>query len=161
MKHLQSILTQDNRATSHPIFLVFGWQKIYTNPEYDDESIAWVEYETGEHLEMDNETYLALCEKYEESFGKNEKPQCPVLDRDFDPNSWEKFTFALVEKFETCCFTEEAAKDYIKCNGHNIWGREYKEPIIYVASGWRNQEWQDVRQMLIDKAMAEYNNVSA
>lgn len=41
-------------------------------------------------------------------------------------------------------FTEAGAKSYLECNGHNL-----KEPRIYVESGWRNEEWQAVRNFLI------------
>lgn len=41
------------------------------------------------------------------------------------------------------CFTEAGAGQYIWIDGHNL-----LKPEIYVASGYRNQEWIDVREFL-------------
>jgi hypothetical protein len=40
-------------------------------------------------------------------------------------------------------FTMKAAEEYIRENKHNM-----KEPRVYVASGYRNKEWQAIREFL-------------
>lgn len=42
------------------------------------------------------------------------------------------------------CFTEEGANRYIRMDGHNL-----REPRVYVASGYRNLEWQLIRTFFI------------
>lgn len=47
------------------------------------------------------------------------------------------------ELFVTCCFTAKGCEDYIAANGHNL-----KKPRIYVESGYRNREWEIMREFL-------------
>lgn len=160
--HLQSILTQDNRITSEPLFVVEGWERIFVE---EGEYITYVESNSGDYCELSEEEYNELTDKWElatsfSSKNSNEIPEDPILGGDFDPDNWEKREYILRPVFQTACFTEKAAQDYIDCNGHNIIGREYRKPRIYVHSGWRNKEWQQIREYLIDKAMVEGNNVS-
>lgn len=43
-------------------------------------------------------------------------------------------------------FTEVAARAYIRANQHNL-----RECRVYVASGYRNQEWAMVRELLLGR----------
>jgi hypothetical protein len=49
-----------------------------------------------------------------------------------------------VWEFVTACFTEKGCNDYLSVNGHNL-----AETRIFVHSGFRNREWQNVREHLI------------
>lgn len=163
INNLQSILTQDNRMTSDPIFLVEGWERIFVE---EGEFETYVENNSGDYCELSKSQYDELSKRWElaTSFNTkkdNEIPEDPILGGDFDPDNYERREYILRPVFQTACFTEKAAQDYIDCNGHNIFGREYKEPRIYVASGWRNKEWQQIRELLIDKARIESQDVTA
>lgn len=46
-------------------------------------------------------------------------------------------------KFVTACFTEIGCQRYIAANGHNL-----NKPRVYVASGYRNEEWEIMREHL-------------
>jgi hypothetical protein len=47
-------------------------------------------------------------------------------------------------EFVTACFTEEGCKEYLRQDGHNLRG----EVEIFVAGGYRNDEWEAVREHL-------------
>lgn len=121
------INTQDNRMTSHPIFLV--QQKVRTtgfDPGYsDNDQLCWI----GDDGEVDEETSKKLFETYEKGGSISELYTLTGF-----VDTWE---------FVTCCFTKAGAEEYIRVNGHNL-----TEPRIYVASGWRNEEWIAVRYFL-------------
>lgn len=121
------INTQDNRMTSHPLFLV--QQKVRTtgfDPDYaDDNQLCWI----GDDGEVDEETSKELFETYEKG--------------GFISNSYTLTGFVDSWEFVTCCFTNSGAEAYIKANGHNL-----NEPRIYVASGYGNSDWITVRDFL-------------
>jgi hypothetical protein len=118
------IKTQDNRMTSEPIFLVQEKKRIYCDSGDVDEN-CWMN--DGEEVLED--VSKELFEIYQEG-GR--------ISPDF-----ELVGYYDVWEFVTCCFTNAGAEEYIRVNGHNL-----NEPRIYVASGWRNQEWIDVRNFL-------------
>ena len=45
--------------------------------------------------------------------------------------------------FVTACLTEQGCKDYLAVDGHNL-----TNPRIYGPGGFRNQEWQNLRDFL-------------
>lgn len=163
MKHLQSILTQDNQCTRDPFWLVFGHKKIFVDPQYaEEEESVYLESETGEQLEMSHELYGDLEEKWYDAMAdkKMERPFDPILDRHFHPDDWERHAYIWVQEYNQAFFTEAAAKEYIEENSHRIPGvSDGKDASIYVDSLYRNKEMIDVRQMLIDKAQVECHNV--
>ena len=57
---------------------------------------------------------------------------------------WCRVDYRIRWEFVTACFTEAGCQEFIRANGHNL-----REPRIYAYSGWRNQEWQDVREHLL------------
>ena len=69
----------------------------------------------------------------------------PVEDGDnVDPEKHEQVGYLDIYEFVTACFTEQGCLDYIAANRHNL-----NNPVIYVASGYRNQEWEEVRDFLL------------
>lgn len=124
------ILDEDNRATGHPIYLVEQRERIYGLTADYTETFVWVDGE-GE-VEDD------LAESLEA--GHRAGASAP---RDF-----RRVGYRDIWVFATACFTEEAANEYIRANGHNL-----RSPRIYVASAFRNREWQDVRAFA--KALAK------
>jgi hypothetical protein len=120
--------SQDNRATAHPIFVVQQKRRITgLDPKWGGD-VVWInEYESEE---CGAEESAALEQAWDEGFGE-------------EPDGRTRTSFIDVWEFVTCCFTEQAAANYIKENAHNL-----NEPRIYVESAHRNQEWIAVRHHL-------------
>lgn len=49
-----------------------------------------------------------------------------------------------LKRFATACFTREGCLRFLAADGHN-----HRSPHIYVESGHRNWEWQELRQFLM------------
>jgi hypothetical protein len=157
IKHLHTILTQDNHCTAEPCFLVFGHKKIFIDPDFAEHGEAvYVESETGDYLEMSEEEYERLEEEYLTPDEYKIPTHDPVLDTEFNPDNWERRAYFWGKEFNQVFFTEAAAKEYIEVNSHRIPGsRDGQKPIVYVESFYRNPEMIAVRKMLIDKAERE------
>ena len=130
----QRLLTQDNQITSDPIFLVqqlhrqlgldIRYCDVRTWLNSDSEE---VDRETAERLNAAvNSTELSYPEK------------CEVTD------GYEEIGYVDTWEYVTTCFTNAAAEEYIEANAHNL-----KKPRVYVASGYRNHEWNAVRKHLM------------
>lgn len=122
----RNILNQDNRMTSNPIFVVQQKRIIYGLDDGDE--AIWVDDDFDEVL---GEERIELETRY----GNGD-----IGERHGD------YTRVYVQVFwdhVTSCFTEQGAKDYIAANGYNL-----KEPRIYVETGYRNEEWQIIREFL-------------
>jgi len=127
------IKTQDNRITDQPIFIV---QQKHREWGYDSaycDDYKWLETESGDYCEADEEIIEELEIKENELF-ESTKP-------------YEKHYYKDHWKFVTSCFTEQGCKDYIESNGHNL-----REPRIYAEGSYRNEEFRAVRNMLIEQA---------
>lgn len=129
LEHLrENLRTQDNRLTAWPVFCVQQKRRLYgMDPEYafDESGIVWVF--DGE--EVDEEERCKLEANYDAT-GE-------------EPDGYTRTGFQDIWEFVTCCFTEQGAKDYLECNGHNL-----KGPRIFVESAYRNEEWQRVAKLL-------------
>jgi hypothetical protein len=114
--------SQDNRCTSHPMFVVRQVRRIYGI------DINW-----GGCDGPDDETAEKLNKMWEN-------------EEEFDERlSYERTGYTDIFEFVTCCFTNDAAEAYIADNKHNL-----NKPHVYVASGYRNQEWIDMRAALME-----------
>jgi len=132
-KTRQNIITQDNACTSHPMFIVQQKRRIYGfEPGHgtNEDDVVWLD--DDDHFEPDEYKQLALDAAYEAT-GE-------------EPEGYTKTGYTDIWEFCTACFTMEGCEDYLAANGHNL-----HEPRIYVESGYRNQEWQRVRALLLGK----------
>ncbi len=120
---------QDNRATAHPIFLVEQRRRIFGIVDGYTEAFAWL-HDEDERRAVESSLAASL-----------EAGHCAGLDA---PDGFIRLGYVDIWEFATCCFTEKGAEDYIRLNGHNL-----KEPRTYVASAYRNSEWQAVRAFLL------------
>ena len=120
--------TQDNRITEIPLFVV--QQKVRDYGYSDDyaEGHIWVDKESAE--EEDDEATIAKLDKAD-------------IEWD-DIDTHRKVGYKDRWEFVTACFTEQGCKDHIKINGHNL-----GEHRIFAASGFRNLEWQLMREFLM------------
>lgn len=121
------IRTQDNRATSDPLFIVQQKKRIYGLDSDRCEEYEWIDEYDHEHVADDIE-----------------RAGCDALERDGKrPEGWQKVYYVDQWEFVTACFTEQGCKDYIAANGHNL-----NEPRIYAASMYRNREMIAIRETL-------------
>jgi len=63
---------------------------------------------------------------------------------DENDDSGQKLGIIEIWEFVTTFFTEDACQQYIKDNKHNL-----KEPRMFVDSGYRNAEWQLIRDLIL------------
>ena len=163
INNLQSILTQDHLSTSDPVFCVYSKQEVYVDGEGEYDKIVYI-FDNGysEHCELDCEAYQELESAYNEATNYrsmsfdgdgeqiiSEMPKDPFDDeRDFDPDDWEPRYIKYVNKFEQAFFIRENAQNFLDGQRHNLGEKAF----IFVESAWRNPEWQQIRELLIDKA---------
>jgi len=132
------IKTQDNRITANPIFVV---EKLVRDWGYDSayrDEYKWLDHE-NEGCEADEIETAELDELYKLGEGKG---------------SWEKCYYGDRWEFVTACFTEQGCKDYLNLNGHNL-----GKTRIYAHGSYRNNEWQTVRNALINQNEFKDTNV--
>jgi len=127
----ENIRTQDNRITSDPLFCVFQKREIVVDEDYDCDRIVWVDEDGREATERQRIRLELLHQNFREP-----------------PEKWRRVAVKDIDDFVTCCFTEQGCKDYLACNGHNL-----RQPFIYVTSGFRNDEYQAVRNWLAGIAL--------
>ncbi len=132
-----AMLTQDNRCTAYPIFLVQqGWREYGYDPEYATPTV-WID----------------TCNNREEANKEEAKKLCDMVENGENIDGWVLTGYVDRWEFVTACFTEKGAQDFIKINGHNL-----GESRIYVDSLWRNEEMKLIRRHLISAAKEETTN---
>lgn len=129
----ENLRTQDNRITSDPMFCVFQKREVVADEDYDHDRIVWVDEDGKEATELQATRLELLHDNCREA-----------------PATWRRIAVKEIDDFVTCCFTEQGCKDYLACNGHNL-----RLPFIYVKSGFRNSEYQTVRNWLMTNGTVE------
>lgn len=172
INNLESILTQNHLSTEAPIYTVYSKQEIVVDGDYDYDYAVYIRSNRiSEHDELDCETYQELESAYNnatdyriirvDSEGEQVEylfPDDPFDDEEkFDPDEWEQKFIKLVDRFEQAFFVRENAENFLASQSHNLGDGAF----IYVESAWRNPEWQQIRKMLVDKALIENHNVTA
>ncbi len=125
----RTIATQDNLATKLPMFIVQTKRRISGIDEGFTEEFHWVDGD-GERV-VDEELASALEVEHLDDL--------PARD------GYDRVGYVDVWEFVTACFTRAGAENYIAANGHNL-----IEPRIYVETGFRNREWETVRDHLLN-----------
>lgn len=126
------IAAEDNRATSDPIFVVQQRRRVYgMDPQWieagaEGQGIEWI-HDDEPDARADAETAARLEAAYDSDGEDNREGYRRVAFLDH----WE-----WVQPF----FTEAGANAYLAANRHNL-----KDPRVYVASAYRNREWQGAR----------------
>jgi hypothetical protein len=129
----ENLRNQDNRFTSDPMFCVFQKREIVVDEDYDCDRIVWVDEDGREATERQRMRLELLHQNFREP-----------------PEKWRRVAVKDIDDFVTCCFTEQGCKDYLACNGHNL-----RLPFIYVKSGFRNAEYQTLRNWLMSIGTVE------
>lgn len=129
---------QDNRCTAEPIYEI---RKIRNIPWVDpDTADGWVWLDEGDNLVTTPELISAL-DKHVETDG---------FDREIQVGD-TVYTRCYCRHLEVTIddgavfFTEAAANDYIRRNQK----RHSEKLYVYVDSGHRNPEWQEIRNFLL------------
>lgn len=124
----QQLLTQDNRCTADPFFVVFSKRLIVVDEDYDHDLIVWCREDDSEveATESQHRRLEALHRGYRK------------------PEGWRRLAIKEIDQFETACFTEQGCKDYLAVNGHNL-----RKPFTYAHSLFRNREMLELRKMLM------------
>jgi len=126
------LLTQDNRITADPIFAVQQRKRIYGfDSDYSDYYV-WINHSDEE---ADEETAKELDDLSDWEYS----------DKAAEEN-WTKLYYQDHWEFVTACFTEQACKDYIARNAHNLGPTR-----IYVYSAYKNEEWRLIRSVLMEE----------
>jgi len=133
---------QDNRCTAEPIYEI---RKIKEIPWVEaDTAEGWVWLDEGDNLVTTPELIAAL-DKHVETDG---------FDRDTEVDDEENETTYIRCYYRSMevtiddgavFFTEDAADDYIRRNQK----RHSEKLYVYVDSGHRNPEWQEIRNFLL------------
>lgn len=169
INNLQSILTQDHLATEAPVYTVYSKQYIVVDGDYSYDKTVYIREKRGEYEELDYETFDELETAYYAAKtyrttcidGKGNEIDEPMPkdpydeEKDFDPGEWEQKFLKSVDIFEGAFFIRKNAEDFIESQSHHL-----TDPYIYVESAWRNPEWQQIRELLVDKARIESESVS-
>lgn len=123
--------TQDNRATAAPIFIVQQKRAYVVDEAYNDSRTVWLQDRLGDRSEVSPLRALRLERLFQGRY-------CEV------PEGYERLALMDIWEFVTACLTEEGCNDYLRLNGHNL-----KEPRVYAAGSYRNNEYRAVRDWLI------------
>lgn len=129
---INNLLTQDNRCTDQPMFIVEQERVIGPFLEGYGDFTEWYNIEIDEyansHMERRLDQRIEAGAWPEESY-----------------KGWRRYEMKKQWEFVTACFTEQGCKDYLERNGHNL-----GKTRIYAVGSTRNVEFQQVRKMLID-----------
>ena len=137
MRH--QLLTQDNRCTWHPIFLVEREVWIYGLDTGYTDDVAWIH----DGAAVDDEVSAKLEQAY-----WDDEDTCKI-DDDLEINldDCERVGVYKYWEFMQPFFTHEAAQAFIDCHGEKYDG----ELRIMVDSAYRNPEWQFIRKMFMEE----------
>ena len=123
----KQIAEQDNRCTDRPIFLV---QQKVTDSGYDENYVDDVMWIGDGGAVADAEEKDRLETAYEQTGDI--------------PDGWTRTGYRDRWEFVTACFTEQACKDHIAANGHNL-----REPRIYADHSCRNFEFRELWDLMV------------
>lgn len=119
---------QDNRATSHPIYIVQQRRRIYgLDTRWVDDQVWLLD---GEEVSEDHPDLPKVKEQYAWN------GTCP--------DAWDLTGYQDIWEFVQPFFSEKGAQEYIEANKHNL-----TDPRIYVDSAYRNKEWQAIREVFL------------
>jgi hypothetical protein len=137
---INNINEQDNRATASPYyFTIETKEKCPTDPDYNCDGSAWI---------LDGESYTCkeardyVLEKYDVEVWPYTLPKEHFeFNYEFilEEEGFNHWHYQEIEKYDNFFFTEKAANQHLKINGHN-----YESPKTYVKHAYRNSEIEDL-----------------
>lgn len=132
---------QDNVCTSHPVFLVQTKKRTYgMDPKWmRDEEVVWLHHDHFEASAAEAALLDQMSDADQKEMAELKKlPNAPSFD------DWELTGYIDTWEYETACFTQAGADEYIRRHRHNL-----GEARVYVGSEHRNDEWQLIRKFLL------------
>lgn len=123
----ETLRTQNNCATSFPIFTVQQRRRIYGMDDVYVDDIVWLH--SDESVEVDTDKAKELEAIYQDGYQQ--------------PEGYRRVAYVDTWTFVTACLTRAGAERYIERQRHNL-----TDPRVYVESGYRNQEWIDLLAVL-------------
>lgn len=151
------------------MFCVCSKQEVVVDPDYSYDKCFYVKQTSDDYPQISVEEFEKLRSAYNEAYDYRrtvvdsrgneivyDPPEDPCSDGDFDPDDWTLVYVKLVDKFEQAFFIRQNAENFIESQSHQL-----NNPYIYVESAYRNPEWQQIRELLIDKARIEGQDVTA
>ncbi len=124
----EQIRTQDNACTDKPMFVVQSRKRSYGLDDAYSDSHVWITADECEEV-TDEDEIEKLDLQYEET--------------GVEPDNYIRTMFMDIWEHKTTCLTRKGAEDYIEEMSHHM-----TDPRIYVESGYRNREWEVVRDFL-------------
>jgi len=138
----ETLLSQDNRATQHPIYLVFEVTDVVIDDDYSP-SVGGHDIETRYIYTDPENTDSGTIELDDvDDYIKDQKEN---YDEIIDIDSLTKLRVAEIPNFVNAHLTDEGAKLYIKQNKHNL-----NKPYTYVNSFYRCHDMIDLREFLLE-----------
>ncbi len=169
INNLQSILTQDHLCTESPIYLVYSKLPVCVDRDFDYDDIVYIKDNDDDYPELSFEEFKELERAYGDATDYRRvevdcegnqvdypMPEDPCSGGEFNPDEWKERFVKYIDKFEQAFFIRKNAEDFIESQSHRL-----NNPRIYVESAYRNPEWQQIRELLIDKARIESEDVTA
>lgn len=138
LKELADALnSQDNRATSDPIFVVEQKRRTWGMESGYSDDYAWVDIQSG-----DFEAIEPGDPAREDAPSWDEAEEAYHGGDDMGPyrKVYYEEHWAFVQPF----FTEKGAQAFINNQSHNL-----GKTRIYVHSAYHNREWKEIRAMLM------------
>ena len=134
----KELKTQDNRITADPIFCVYQKKFVYV-PEGCGNHIDW--FFDG-HIQT-KEDIKEIIEEY-----KTENINSILNDEEIlEELNYRKCDYNIEDVVVNgqYYFSEKAAQDHIDRNSYH-----YSKPFTYVESAWRNNEWNLIREIILN-----------
>ena len=130
----ENMKTQDNCGTAEPLlFWVQQKREIVADPDYSYDGFAWVYERDCEVWTKDEKEARRIHKEYEYE--------------DKFPEGWKKVYYKEYWETVNACFTRKGCEDYLRLNKHNL-----IEPRIYADHAFRNREWADIKQFILETA---------
>ncbi len=136
----ERLRTQDNRCTAAPVFLVQKIVRDLSDDDHDHDGVAFFCRERADTINADH------WERVEQAYQMGDNV-VHVDDSRYVIDKLDRYCFKNRWETVTTCLTEDGAKAYLECNGHNI--RSYGAPRIYAESLYRNHEMIALREWLM------------
>ncbi len=119
------INTQDNKITANPLFCVFEKERVYGLGSDWADIFEWYDSESDTILHPDE-----------------------ITEKEAKQDGYEKVYYVDRDRFVNAHFTERAANEHIKINGHNL-----NEPFVFVTSLYRCGEMIEIRKALANNSL--------
>lgn len=128
----EQLRTQDNAITENPIFMVQQRRRLwgYNSDEYSQEDcVVGVQWFNEDNDEASDEQLKSLRRYWSMHHA--------------EPEGWRRVGYIDLWEHVQPFFTRAGAELYIDQNRHNL-----RDPRVYVESGYRNAEWQFLRDFI-------------